>query len=187
MPRPHPEEPLVPHGSLAEAAGRTYVTLAASREVPRILVGATAETMAALCDAIVPGDVHWPPASATDVVGYVDAVLTRAPALADEFVAALAQLAELSLVHTGRPLPALTADEREDVVRRFEAVQPLFRSFVELCYEAYYRDPRVVEVLRVRTGFRVEQPLTGVELPAFDESMLDRVRGLPPRYREDPR
>jgi hypothetical protein len=132
-------------------------------------------------DRLMPGDEHWPPASATPAVGYIDAMIARGrPAAREAVLAAIAWLAE-----TG--FEARDAPGRTEVLRTMEASPEwggVFASVLEMTLEAYYRDPAVEAVVRDRTGFDARRPTTGTPMAPFDPSRLDRVRALPPRFRE---
>lgn len=159
-------------------AGGVYV---APEEVgePRVLDAGERAILGAWADRLVPGDGTWPPATATPVVGYVDALMDRAPAIVPAVRSALAWLA-------GRGFLGLGAEEQVAVLRELEAdpaLGPVFLSVLEMTLEAYYRDPAVEAVVEARTGFRSRLPMVGTPLPPFDPARLDRVRALPPRHR----
>lgn len=146
---------------------------------PRVLDAGELAILSAWVDRLVPGDAHWPPATATPAVGYIDALMDRAPAIAPAVRAALAWLA-------GRDFTALPTDEQVAVLGELEADADLgtvFRSVLEMTLEAYYRDPGVEAIVEARTGFRSQRPMVGTPLPPFDPARLDRVRSLPPRHR----
>ncbi len=72
------------------------------------------------------------------------------------------------------------------MLRAFEANDPLdaFPMVRDLTYEAYYAHPRVLDVLERETGWRYEVAISGGELEPFDESLLARMRTVPPRWRK---
>jgi hypothetical protein len=76
--------------------------------------------------------------------------------------------------------------DREELLRGLQSGSDavLFDLVLELVFEGYYRDPRVLEVVEQRTGFRVMAPVEGIEIDPFDEALLERVKGLPPLLRE---
>jgi gluconate 2-dehydrogenase subunit 3-like protein len=147
---------------------------------PQVLDAGAQAVLTAWVDRLVPGDAHWPPASATPAVGYIDAMLRRAPAVQPAVLAAVEALA-------AQGFPALGEDEQVAALQALEASErfgAIFRSVLEMTLEAYYRDPAVEAVVRERTGFDSRVAMVGTPLPPFDESRLQRVRALPPRYRE---
>jgi hypothetical protein len=146
---------------------------------PSVLDAGELAILRAWVDRLVPGDAHWPPASATPAVGYIDAMLDRAPAARPPIRGALARLAD-------RGLTALGDDDRDALLRELESSEehgPAFRAVLDMTLEAYYRDPAVEEVVEARTGFRSRLPMVGTPMAPFDEARVDRVRALPPRYR----
>ena len=74
-------------------AGGVYVAPDEIGE-PRVLDADERAILGAWADRLVPGDGIWPPATATPVVGYVDALMDRAPAIVAAVRSALAWLAE---------------------------------------------------------------------------------------------
>jgi hypothetical protein len=160
-------------------AGGVYVAPDEVGDEPRVLDARAVVLLTAWVDRLVPGDEHWPPASATPVVGYIDAVIERAPWIAPPVLGAIARLDDAGF-------GALDADGRVAVLRELEASPEhgdAFRSVLEMTLEAYYRDPVVEAVVRRRTGFDSRRTLAGSPMPPFDPSRLARVRDLPPRYR----
>ncbi len=146
---------------------------------PSVLDAHELAVLGAWVDRLVPGDAHWPPASATPAVAYIDAMLDRAPAARPPIRAALARLAD-------RDLTALGDDDRDAALHELEASAehgPAFRAVLEMTLEAYYRDPAVERVVADRTGFHSGRPMVGTPMAPFDEARVDRVRALPPRYR----
>ena len=147
---------------------------------PSVLDPRELAVLAAWVDRLVPGDAHWPPAGATPAVAYIDAMLARAPAARPPIRAALARLAD-------RDLTALGDEDRDAELRALEASSehgPAFRAVLEMTLEAYYRDPAVEQVVEARTGFDSRRPMIGTPMAPFDEARVDRVRALPPRYRQ---
>jgi hypothetical protein len=61
---------------------------------PQLLDAGAQAILELWVDRLVPGDAHWPPASATPAVAYIDAMLRRMPASAPGVLAAIGQLAE---------------------------------------------------------------------------------------------
>jgi hypothetical protein len=54
----------------------------------------------------------------------------------------------------------------------------------DLTYEAYYAHPRVLAALQRDLAWDGLAPTRGSEMEPFDESLLSRVKTLPPLYRE---
>jgi hypothetical protein len=160
------------------AADGTYV---APEEVgePQLLDAGAAAILELWVDRLVPGDAHWPPASATPAVGYIDAMLRRMPELAPGVLAAIARLADGGFADAD-------VSGRVAALRALEASPELgtaFAAVLEMTLEAYYRDPAVEAVVRERTGFDSRRTMTGTPMAPFDDARLARVRSLPPRHR----
>ena len=104
-------------------AGGVYV---APEEVgePLVLDADERAILGAWADRLVPGDGTWPPATATPVVGYIDALMDRAPAIAPAVRSALGWLAERGFLELG-------SEEQVAALRELEAdptLGPVFFS-----------------------------------------------------------
>lgn len=67
-----------------------------------------------------------------------------------------------------------------------EAAKPgAFELVRDLVYEAYYADPAVLARLELATGRRASNVLTDSAMAVLDESLLSRVRSLPPGDRRE--
>lgn len=143
---------------------------------------ALAASIDAVAARLIPGDAHWPSAGTVGAGGHVVAILAAAPQLAPP-VHAMLEAAGADL--------AEAAPDRQDARLRAVEADPdhaaAFRALYEWVCEAYYRHPAVEAVTLARTGFDPRLPRSGTPMAPFDESRLDRVRALPPRYREVPR
>jgi hypothetical protein len=168
----------VSEASLPADTGSTYVAPDQVGDL-RVLDDARAALLAVWVDRLIPGDAAWPPASATDAVAYVDAMLQRVPGARPGVLGALDALAAAGFtgLDTAAQVEALRA--LQDSARLGAG----FASVLEMTYEAYYRDPAVVVVVQERTGFETARPRTGTPMAPFDAGRLDRVRALPPRWR----
>ena len=111
--------------------------------------------------------------TATPVVGYIDALMDRAPAIAPAVRSALGWLAERGFVGLG-------SEEQVAALRELEAdptLGPVFLSVLEMTLEAYYRDPAVEAVV---------EALDGLQLAAADgrhAAAAVRSRAAGPRAR----
>ncbi|TMJ94059.1 MAG: gluconate 2-dehydrogenase subunit 3 family protein [Actinobacteria bacterium] len=152
--------------------GQAYVSPHAARESQRVLDPERRRALSAWADTLIPANEHWPSAADVDAVGYIDRTVFLAPALRPIVLRGIDRL-EARVV------------ERREVLSRLEQLNPdgVFELVLELVFEAYYRDERVVTILEERTGFSMQRAMRGWEMQPFDESLLDRVRALPPRYR----
>jgi Gluconate 2-dehydrogenase subunit 3 len=143
------------------------------------------ETLEAWTASIVPGDAHWPSARDVGAAAYIDAVVARAPAVRPILLRAIDALDRAAEAAEGQAFGACAGERQEELLREFAAVDPsgAFDLVLELTFEAYYRDRRVCDVMKERTGFDPALPHLGSSMEPFDERLLDRVRTMPARYR----
>ena len=80
----------------------------------------------------------------------------------------------------------LTSDQQVEQLALLEQRDPAaFGALVNLTYNAYYTDPRVLERIEAKTGYAARPPQPeGYELPPFDEQLLEVVRQREPFWRE---
>lgn len=156
--------------------GSTYAAPADDRAAS--LDPTVAATVTAMAARLIPGDEHWPSGAQVGAAEHVSAVLAAAEPVRE---------AVLEMIATaGTGFAGAASDEERDAVLSALEADPRhsasFRALYEWVCEAYYRHPSVVPVIEERTGFALRRPLIGTPMPPFDESRLDRVRALPPRY-----
>lgn len=134
---------------------------------------------------LIPGDDHWPSARDVGAAAYVDAVVTRAPQVRSLLLCALSALDSSALDRHDAVFASCDGDEQLALVEELsrDGAGGGFDLVLELTFEAYYRDPLVVSVMKERTGFDATLPHLGSHMEPFDESLLDRVKTLPPHYR----
>jgi len=72
------------------------------------------------------------------------------------------------------------------LLREFEATDgsDAFNMVRDFTYEAYYGHPLVLAALEKETGWNSSSSTQGSDMDAFDQSRLERVRKLPPRWRK---
>lgn len=161
------------------ALGATYAPPGETHREP--LDPGLEAALTAIAARLIPGDEHWPSAGRVEAAAHVAAVLDRSPVLRPAVLGLIAA--------AGEDFAARPAGQQDETLRRLEADPDhaaAFRAVYEWVCEAYYRHPLVQPVILERTGFDLSRPLVGTDLPPFDETRLDRVRALPPRYREVP-
>ncbi len=165
--------------------GPVYIPPDEARRPLRIIDPKRAATLRAWIDTLVPGDEHWPGAAETDGLGYIDAVAQAAPALRPIILHGIDTLGALATDEHGTSFALCTEGQRRALLVKLELLNPdgAFELVFELALEAYYRDDCVLGVLEKRTGFSMQRATEGWEMEPFDESALDRVRAMPPRYR----
>lgn len=170
---------------LTREFGRTYVPLTSGPPRFAVLDERRSRTLSAWADTLVPGDEHWPAASAVGAPEYADATAAGSPVLRAALRSAVDALETVARRqgHDG-PFAELDLDIRVTLLRQVETEHDqLFAFVLELVYEGYYRTGRVQDAVHQRTGFRPEVPVVGMRLTPFDESRLARVRGLEPCWR----
>lgn len=142
--------------------------------------------LAAWAEGLIPAEGDWPSAAAVDAHMYADNCASRSPLLRSMLLRGLDGLDREARRSHGHGFAECAEDERAALLRGLESGpdSSLFDLVLELIFEGYYRTPAVLEVVERRTGFRVMAPVDGVEIEAFDESLLERVKGLPDRTRE---
>jgi hypothetical protein len=150
-----------------------------------VLDGARQECLQDWTAQLIPGDDHWPSARDVDAAAYVDAVVARAPRVRALLLDALAALDRSALERHEAVFASCDRDDQLALVEELsqDGARGGFDLVLELTFEAYYRHPRVVAVMKERTGFDATLPHLGSQMQPFDESLLDRVRALPPHYR----
>lgn len=170
-----------PEAAYSLEFGSTYVP---PEEVQDFVLLSVAErgVLAAWAERLIPAAGSWPAADEVDAHMYADNCAARSPLLRSMLLRAVDAAERRARAEHGRGFAECDAGEREKVLRSLaggpEAV--LFDLVLELVFEGYYRTPRVLEVVEERTGFKVMAPVEGIELEPFDESLLERVKGLPP-------
>jgi hypothetical protein len=174
-----------PEAAYSLEFGHTYV---APEEVTEFLILSTAQqrTLAAWAERLVPAEGPWPSAAAVEAHMYADNCAARSPLLRSMLLRAVDLVDREARADHGRGFAECGEDERDELLRGLESGEDavLFDLVLELLFEGYYRAPQVLEVVEQRTGFQVMAPVEGVEIEAFDESLLERVKGLPPLIRE---
>jgi len=165
--------------ALTRELGHTYLPLDATPPGFIVLDEKRGAALAALADALIPGDRHWPSAADTGAAQYADNSAARSGLQRE----ALIRLADALLAATGAGSP-----EEAEVAAVAAAVEEehgaLFQLGLELIFEGYYRDGRVQEVVEQRTGYLPTVPVTGMRMDPFDESRLEKVKERPSRVRE---
>ena len=178
-------------GETPEAAyslefGKTYV--APEEEVPAVsLSEAQGRVLAAWADRLIPAEGDWPGAGAVGAGVYADNAASRSPLLRAMLLRAVDLVEREALGRYGEGFAGCSDEQRAAILTDLEGSAEdavLFDLVLELIFEGYYRAAPVLKVVEERTGFKVMGPVEGVRIEAFDESLLERVKGLPPLRRE---
>jgi hypothetical protein len=164
--------------------GRAHVLIGVEREFA-VLDPQRAAILRAWVDTLIPANAERPAAGEVGAAEYVDATVFLTPRLRGVLLEGIDTVARMADERFGRKFAECSEAERTDVLRAFEASDPLdaFPMVRDLTYEAYYAHPRVLDALERETGWRYEVAFSGSTLEPFDESLLARMRSVPPRYR----
>jgi gluconate 2-dehydrogenase subunit 3-like protein len=174
-----------PEAAYSLEFGHTYVSPEEVTEF--VILSATQQrTLAAWSERLIPAEGPWPSAAAVEADMYADNCAARSPLLRSMLLRAVDLVDREAREAHGAAFAESEEGQRDEVLRDLESGSDavLFDLVLELVFEGYYRDPRVLEVVEERTGFKVMAPVEGIEIEPFDESLLERVKGLPPLIRE---
>jgi hypothetical protein len=165
--------------------GRAHIPIGIEREFA-VLDPDRAEALRAWVSTLIPARGERPAAGEVGAAEYVDATVFLTPRLRGVLLDGIDTVEQLAQKLVGRRFAEADPTEQVDVLRAFEANDPLdaFPMVRDLTYEAYYANPRVLDVLERETGWRYEVAFSGGELEPFDEDLLARMKALPPRWRK---
>jgi hypothetical protein len=123
----------------------------------------SAELMAAVCDALLPGEGNYPRASVTGIQAVV------ANRLRERYGGVIFDNLTQDLAIEGRGFVALDENEQVAALKRLEAEKPEFFGYLLMAaYLAYYATPPVIDAIRLDGHIYNDapQPL-GYELKPF--------------------
>jgi hypothetical protein len=165
--------------------GRAHVPIGLERGFT-VVDPERAGTLRAWVNALIPASGARPAAGDIGAAEYIDATIFLTPRLRGVLLDGIDTVERIANEMVGERFAATGPAEQEAVLRAFEGNDPLdaFPMVRDLTYEAYYAHPRVLEILERETGWRYETAISGGELEPFDESLLARMRTVPPRYRK---
>ncbi len=165
--------------------GRAHVPIGVERGFT-VVDPDRAEILRAWVSTLIPARGERPAAGDVGAAEYVDATVFLTPRLRGVLLDGIDTVEQLAQKLTGRRFAEATPTEQAEVLRTFEANDPLdaFPMVRDLTYEAYYAHPRVLDVLERETGWRYEVAFSGGELEPFDERLLERMRTVAPRWRK---
>ncbi|HEV2029878.1 MAG TPA: gluconate 2-dehydrogenase subunit 3 family protein [Candidatus Dormibacteraeota bacterium] len=165
----------VGHAEVPVGAPRSFIVLDPAR----------AATLTGWTATLIPSGGRRPDAGSVGAAEYIDATVHLVPALRPALLHGIDEVERLALSKTGRAFTECSADEREDVLRQFQAADDTdaFNMVSDFTYEAYYGHPTVLAALEAENGWRGTAPMSPSVITPFDQSQLERVRTLPRRYR----
>jgi hypothetical protein len=164
--------------------GRAHIPIGIERGFV-VLDPDRADALRAWVSALIPARGERPAAGEVGAAEYIDATVFLTPRLRGVLLDGIDTVDQSAQTLVGRRFVEATPTEQTEVLWAFEANDPLdaFPMVRDLSYEAYYAHPRVLDVLERETGWRYEVAFSGGELEPFDEGLLDRMRNVPPRWR----
>jgi hypothetical protein len=173
------------HIDYRQEIGRAHIPIGIERDFA-VLDPERAEVLRAWVSTLIPDKGERPAAGDVGAAEYVDATVFLTPRLRGVLLDGIDAIDQLAQKLVGRRFAEATPPERTEVLRAFEANDPLdaFPMVRDLTYEAYYAHPRILDVLEQETGWRYEVAFSGGELEPFDEALLARMRTVPARWRK---
>ena len=164
--------------------GRAEVPVGAPRSFV-VLDPSRAATLTAWTATLIPAGGRRPDAGSVGAAEYIDATVHLVPAIRPALLHGIDEVERLAHSKTGHAFTECSAEEREDVLRQFQAADDsdAFSMVSDFTYEAYYGHPRVLAAIEAENGWRGTAPMSPSVIPPFDAAQLKRVRTLPPRYR----
>ena len=134
------------------------------------------ETLKFAMDEIIPSNKKMPSASEVGGVTYILEIIKELPEIGPLFEGLIAQIDEMSNYN----FSILSSEERITILKTIEKNKPeLFKVLIDFTYESYYTNETIFPLI----GY--EPHPTGTKGPImepFEESLLDRVKNLPPMY-----
>lgn len=167
---------------LASGALALPISCAKTKKSPNesILDNSQQEALKFAMDEIIPANEKMPSASQVGGVGYVMEILDEMPDLIPFFEAFIIEVNEVGVAKFDKDFSKLKNDDRISVLITIEQDKPeLFKVFKDFTYEAYYLNEKVWPLI----GYEPHPTGTlGPKMEPFDESLLNRVKNLPPMY-----
>jgi len=166
----------VGHAEVAVGAPRGFEVLDPER----------AATLRAWVECLIPARDGRPSAAEVGTAEYIDATVSIAPNLREMLLRALDRLQAPAGDGIGVEFADADLAARTGAVRALELQDRsgAFDMVRDFTYEAYYAHPLVLTALQRDLDWDAAAATRGSEMEAFDERLLQRVKTLPPRYRE---
>jgi hypothetical protein len=168
----------------APVMGKTFVELDETGPVT-VLDAPRAATLSSWVARIIPGTSEWPSADEVDTVAYIDAIVRKAPELRPVLLAGIDAVDRAAHTAHGGPFTGIAAADQIAILQDAETntAPAAFSMILELTYEAYYRSPRVQQVVKERTGFNITNTVVGKPMEPFPLHRLQPISARPDRYR----
>lgn len=138
------------------------------------------ETLELAMDEIIPANEKMPSASQIGSLEYVKGIIEELPELSPLFHGLIEEIESQSQLISGTGFATLNRKERINVLQSIEKSSPeLFKTLKDFTYESYYTNEKIYSLINYDphpTG------TAGPEMDPFDDTLLDRVKTLPPIY-----
>ena len=130
------------------------------------------DLITAAYNRLIPAQDRFPGAGDLGGARFVEQVAAGNIRLRRSFGEGLAQLEIAASQRGGEGFVGLSSEAQVETLREVEAAHPdFFREFVRQCYNFYYTNPEVFDLI----GYAMPDPQDYQPLP-FDESLLEPVR-----------
>jgi len=141
-----------------------------------LLTTSELETLKFAMDGIIPSNTKMPSASEVGGIDYILKILEEFPDLQPLFSHLLESLEDKS----NSSFAKLNSSEQTEVLKQLEQSEPeLFKVLLDFTYESYYTNEKIYKLI----GYEPNPTGSlGPSMEPFDESLLDRVKHLPPMY-----
>ena len=137
--------------------------------------------LTAILNRIIPAEGVLPGAGDLGLVDFVENSITSSRESRRLFLDGIGEIEVIAWRQGNAAFRALRSQQQDEVLAQVETTRPdFFSQLVDRAYQGYYVDPRALAA--IGHDRRPPQPL-GYELPAFDPSLLDRVRARGPFFR----
>ena len=162
------------------ASGAFTLPLACAKtknsETDSVLDNSQQETLKLAMDEIIPANNKMPSASEAGGVTYILGIVAELPDLLPLFEAVIGQIDDMSNDNFSK----ISSEIRVTILKTLEDTKPeLFKVLKDFTYESYYTNETVFKLI----GYELHPTGTmGPKMEPFDDSLLDRVKNLPPMY-----
>ena len=146
-----------------------------------VLTSEQRSVLVAILNRIIPAEGVLPGAGDLGLVNFIERSIATSPESRRLFLDGIGEIEVIAWRHGNATFHALTIQQQDEVLTLVETTRPdFFSQLVDRAYQGYYVDPRALAA--IGHDPRPPQPL-GYTLPAFDPSLLDRVRARGPLFR----
>jgi Gluconate 2-dehydrogenase subunit 3 len=146
----------------------------------QIFTQAQRELLTAALNRIIPAEDKFPGAGDLGLADFVESVVAQNNQLRRLFTEGLAQVEITAAGREGKEFLELDDAARDETLREVEAQHPrLFEALVRQCYNGYYTNPQIFELVdyrRLGPGEYIPKPL--------EESLLELQRQRAPFWRQ---